>query len=166
MESRGKKFEQELRLSMEAAGLMVHRISNAVSWDGHRMVGAPTPGDFYAFGTDSKGSLTVSLIEAKAVNGNSLPFSRLEKHQLDSLNEFDSLSDDVHGWVAVNFYDAEDIRHHNRCFMIPVSAWNGMMRSGERRSVPISACESDDSTVECPRAAASTYDMREWASRL
>lgn len=166
MRSRGKVFEQELRLSMEAAGLLVHRICDAVNWDGHRMVGAPTPGDFYAFGTAGGTRLSASLVEAKAVNGPSLPFARLEGHQRESLEGFEALHPDAHGWVAVNFYDADDIRHHNRCFMIPIQTWDAMLVADERKSVPLSACEADATITECPRAAASTYDMSEWASRL
>jgi penicillin-binding protein-related factor A (putative recombinase) len=161
--NRGKTFEQELRRSMTAVGLLVHRISDAVSWNGCQMVGAPTPGDFYAFGNSD--GLSASLVEAKAVNGKSLPFNRLEQHQFESLMLFDSFEEKTHGYVAINFYDADDIRHFNKCFMVPIGLWADEM-SGDRKSLPMSRCEEDDEVMECPRVAGSMYDMAGWALKL
>ena len=104
------------------------------------------------------------MIEAKAVSGKSLPFSRLETHQKEALVGFDAFHDNAHGWVAANFYDSTNIRKFNWCYMIPIDVWNEYETSGERKSLSLKQCQEDERIIECPRAPGSMYDMSNWSS--
>jgi Holliday junction resolvase len=162
---RGKAFELELRRSMEAVGLYVHRISDSVGFNGYRVVGSPTPGDFFAFrGGDE---LACALIEAKATSSGRLELARIQPHQMDSLVEFDGLSGRSHGWVAINYYDKENIRSLNRCFMVPIGEVVRVSQDdGLPKSMSMSMCESMHGAVECVRIKGSMYDMSAWADML
>lgn len=162
---RGKAFEVELRKSMEAAGLYVHRISDSMGFNGYRVVSTPTPGDFFSFkGGDT---LSCALVEAKATSTGRLDFSRIEQHQKDSLVEFDALSARSSGWVAINFYDKDNIRSLNRCFMVPISEVVRLEAAdGGPRSISLGTCELLEQAIECERVKGSMYDMGRWAARL
>lgn len=159
--SRGKAFESELKKSLEAAGCLAHRIKDSVIWNGRVMVGQETPADLYCFSNVS-GTLSVSLIECKAVNGKSIPFDRVEQHQLDSLLAFESYDENCHGFVAVNFYDKENVRKFNVAYMINIRVWQEYAEHSDRKSLPLSSCVSDSRIIECPRAAKSMFDMSAW----
>ena len=147
---------------MEQEGLLVERIPDAVYWTGKRIASRQTPSDFHAYKAAT--NLECFMIEAKAVSGKSLPFARLEPHQKKALEDFDKFHANAHGWVAVNFYDGSNIRKFNRCYMIPIDVWNEYEDSGERKSLPIQACDDDERIVECPRAPGSMYFMSNWSS--
>lgn len=159
--SRGKAFESELKKSLEKAGCLAHRIKDSVIWNGKAMVGQETPADLYCFSNVS-GRLSASLIECKAVNGKSIPFDRVKQHQLESLVAFESYDANCHGFVAINFYDKDNVRKFNVAYMVNVSTWREYERGSDRKSLPLSDCESDPRIIECPRASGSMFDMSEW----
>lgn len=155
--SPGKRFERELKASMELAGFMVERIPDGVYWDGRRMASNRTPADFHAWIAGS--SLKSLMIEAKASGSGRFEFSRLESHQMESLAKFESIHKDALGYVALNFYDPANLRVMNRCYMVPINVWVEYAQSSERKSLPLSACEEDGRIIFCPRMKGSMYDM-------
>lgn len=159
---RGKAFERELAASMRAAGLLVHRIRDCVMYANGRSYGEKNPCDFYALAPVGD-SVVALAVEAKAVSGESIPFDRLQRHQLEALLEFDSISRSMGGYVAVNFYELGNLRGLNRMFMVPVAFWAAKMASSDRKSLAMSECEAAVECVECPRCAGSEYDMRGWS---
>lgn len=162
MANRGKAFENELRVSMETAGLYVERIPDALFWTGERIASRQTPSDFHAYKAAT--NLECFMIEAKAVSGKSLPFNRLEPHQREALISFNNFHANAHGYVAANFYDGNNLRNYNKCYMIPIDVWAEYEGGSERKSLPVKACEDDPRIIECPRAPGSIYDMNNWSS--
>lgn len=163
--SRGKAFESELKKSLEKAGCLAHRIKDSVIWNGKVMVGQETPADLYCFSNVS-GKLSVNLIECKAVSGKSIPFDRVKQHQLNSLLEFEAYDEDCHGFIAVDFYDKENVRKFNVCYMIGIDVWQEYIGHSDRKSLPVAACDSDPRIIECPRVSGGVFDMSEWVSVL
>ena len=157
MPNAGKRFETQLKSSMELAGFTVHRIQDGMYWDGRRMASNQTPADFYAWLAGER--LHSLMVEAKASSSKRLDYSRLAEHQLESLVRFDGMHQDAHGYIAANFYDSDNVRNMNRCYMVPVGAWVEHMESGERKSLSMGECEEDDRVLFCPRIRGSMYDM-------
>lgn len=165
MAVRGKVFEGELKRSMENAGVYVERIPDKVFWNGHRMAGEQTPADFVMFAPvgDRVHGL---MVEAKAVGGKSIPFDRLQPHQAAALDAFGSHHRDMHGYVAVNYYDKANVKRFNELYMVPFEVWRGYEEAGERKSLALSQCEDDPRIVMCPRAKGSVYDMSPFVESL
>lgn len=164
MANRGKSFEKELKESVGLAGGYVSRIPDKVYWNGHRMASEQTPSDFLMY--VPKDRLHGLMVEAKAVGGKSLPFDRLQPHQLAALEEFDSFHEDMHGYVAVDFYDRANVRKFNECYMVPVAVWSEYAASGERKSLSLQQCSDDPRISKCRRAKGSVYDMSEFVESL
>ena len=141
--------------------MYVESIPDALFWTGERIASRQTPSDFHAYKAAT--NLECFMIEAKAVSGKSLPFNRLEPHQKDALEAFNSFHQNAHGWVAANFYDGSNIRQFNRCYMIPIDVWGEYEDKGERKSLSIKQCEDDPRIIECPRSPGSMYDMGAWS---
>ena len=162
MKDHGKVFEADVRKSLSVFdNVHVDRIHDSVTWGGHGMIGSPTPGDFWIFKRNGE-QLPIVLLEAKATSTRRLDFSRVEDHQRDSLAEMDSFHRRSSGWIAVNFYDPNDIRHMNRCFMIPIVVWDEYAAKGDRKSIALSSCEEDKRIIECPRVKGSIFNMSAW----
>lgn len=157
----GKRFEAKLFTSLSDAGLFVQRIPDKVYWTGKRLVSEETPADFISCYTQADdGRVRSFLIEAKACSQNRLRFARLEQHQHDALVEFDGMHPDMHGFVAVNFYDPASIRIMDVCFMVPISIWDEYA-AGEMKSLSHDDCSGDDRIHLCQKVG-TTYDMSRW----
>lgn len=149
--SRGKAFEADFKRSLDARGAYVHRINDAVSWNGRKMVGAKTPADFIVWWPNAEHTESV-MAECKAINGKSLPFDRLQPHQLEALKVFDGFAQDTHGVVAINFYDSSN-RSFNHCFVVPVDIWVQLQNEeGHNKSISYKECVHNEAIVELPRA--------------
>lgn len=149
--SRGKNFEADFKRSLEDRGAYVHRINDAVSWNGRKMVGAKTPADFIVW-WPRKGSTDSIMVECKAVSGTRIPFDRVQSHQAEALTAFDGYASDTHGVVAVNFYDPSN-RSFNHCFIIPIGAWMHLKDAdGHAKSLSYKECVHSKDIFELPKA--------------
>lgn len=156
MRNRGKTFEAELKSSMENAGLLVERIPDKVYWNGYRMCSDETPADFLAFMPTEQ--LKGMMVEAKATSTRRLACDRLRQHQHDALCQFERFHPDMHGYVAINFYDKDNIRKMNNCFMVPIYVWDAHF-SGTKKSISMDDCSQYPGVVMCNRIKGSMYDM-------
>ena len=153
----GKRFETRLKKSMERAGMLAMRIPDKVYWNGSRIASEETPADFNAYAVID-GELHCYLIEAKACSSKRVEFSRLKPHQHDALHSFDSMHGDMHGFVAVNFYDSVSLRAMDVCCMVPISVWDEYAM-GESKSLNHEKCSNDSRIVICPKITGAVYDM-------
>lgn len=78
------------------------------------------------------------LVEAKAVKGTSIPFSRLADHQREHLLAFDDTRHDSFGVVAVLAYNGL-LGHARRydCYLIPITEWTSLENALGRKSIPL-----------------------------
>lgn len=153
----GTVFQKQFRDSCRAAGHFVHRIKDNVYATSRGMRSEKSPADFIVIGENPSHSY---LVECKAVAGKSIPLDRLEKHQLDSLIEFDAISENTHGVVAVNMYDGNDCRGYNRLFLVPIAEWVQFAERNDRKSIPLSYLEESGSVVECERKKGSIWEAK------
>ena len=153
----GKRFESKLKASLDAYGYFSLRIPDKVYWTGSRLASEETPADYMACGT-SDGRLSCYMIEAKACSRNRMQFSQLKEHQLDALMSFDGMHADMHGVVAVNFYDPVSIKRYDMCFMVPVPVWSEY-RDGKMKSISRDECLSDARIASCPKIRGGIYDL-------
>lgn len=162
---RGKDFEAELSDSMRAAGVLTHRIRDGYIIVRGKKVSQKNPCDFYAW-KPTQGGVVCLAVEAKATAEKSLPFDNVQPHQLEALLEFESAHPDMHGFLAVNFYSADGLRHGNRMFFVPVMTYASYAASSGRRSIPLKFIEGDPTCVECPRTDGMRWDVGPWAATL
>jgi hypothetical protein len=145
---------------------MVFRIPDSTFvMGGGKMGSAKSPSDFFVF-VPHGDHLHVLMVECKSVNGVSIAFDRLAEHQDAALCELDSISEFAHGFVALNMYDADDIRNNNQLFMVPIGVWNEYANKGDRKSLPLGRCEDDPRIIECPRCQGSMWDVGGFLERL
>jgi hypothetical protein len=143
---------------MQAIECLTFRIPDSTFvMKGGRTGSRKSPADFFTF-CRLDGVVHILLVECKAEGGKSIRFDRLEVHQEDALSEMDAMDDLAHGFVAVNFYDAKDVRLMNRLFMVPIAVWTENKVGLDRMSMPIKACVEDARIVECVRMGA-LWDM-------
>ena len=158
----GKRFEAKLASSLELAGLHVMRIPDKVYWTGKRLVSEETPADFLAcWAPRYDGELHQFLIEAKACSKHRLPYDKLQGHQHDALVDYDSLHENSHGIVAVNYYDHISISRMDVCFMVPISVWDEHA-AGSMKSLSHEECLEDDRIILCQKVQGGTYGMERW----
>lgn len=163
----GKRFEQWLKDSMESVGMYVMRIPDKVIWTGRQMVGEETPADFSAYYAESHdGEIHCLLVEAKACSQHRIPFDRLKPHQVDALRKFDDMHENMHGIVALNFYDSANIRRLNVCFFVPIGVWLEYRdKPGAMKSLSHEECSGDERITLCQRSGA-LFDMSRLIRRL
>ena len=82
------------------------------------------------------------------------------------MHDFESFHDDAKGYIAVNFYDADNLRNRNRCFMVPIRVWDEYVGKGDRKSLPMDSCVDDERIIECRRVKGSIYDVYGWLETL
>lgn len=161
----GKRFERELKESMEACGAMVHRIPDVQLFNGRTMMGVKTPADFYAWLMTPVGLFSI-IIEAKATALTNLSFDRVQPHQMASMAQFCTYAPHMVAYVAIDFWrKSGPISQRNTCFMVPYGVFEEYMSKGERKSLPLDACIKDDRIVLCPRGSG-RYDMAPWAESI
>lgn len=157
----GKRFESRFRESLTELGLCVERIPDKVYWTGSRLVSEETSSDFCAWYAQCvDGKLRSFLVENKACSQHRLAYSRLKQHQHDALAEFDSMHADMHGFVAVNYYDPVSIANMDTCFMVPIGVWDEHA-AGDMKSLSHEECLEDDRIILCQKVGR-LYDMRPW----
>lgn len=165
----GKDAERQFRASAEEFGYCI-RIPDstfAVARKGvYGLASQKSPADFIWFIKKPRKHVRTLLVEVKAVAGNSIPFARLQEHQRQSLLEFDNLCDTTFGYIAVNCYDPQDVRHCNRLFMVPVKVWTELEDTIGRKSLPIGSMERHPLITGCPRIKGSKWDMSVLVQRL
>lgn len=161
----GKRFEKKFHESLDAAGVYTERIQDCAYWNGYRMVGNKTAGDFRCYIPASK-SLKSLLIENKATSSKRIEYDRLEEHQHASLVSFDNLHRDAQGWVAVNFYNSVSVARCDMCFMVPIAVWDEYVSDDSRKSIPMDTFIDDDRIIECPKVKGAIYDMSAWLAAV
>ena len=159
MKSHGKIFEKEFKLSVEEQlkNFKIERIHDGVTWSGGSMIGAETPADFYAL-YKVKRTLHFIYIECKATSSGRLAFSALQDHQYRSLMDMDRFHKNAGAWVAINFYDPNNIRNLNTCFMVDINTW-AEYAAGDKKSINMQECVDDERIIQCPRMRGSRFDM-------
>lgn len=162
----GKRFEAKLKSSFERCGMYAMRIPDKVYWTGSRIASDETPADFVAFNVSkADGSLHCYLIEAKACSRSRINFSALKSHQKEALVGFDSMHEDMHGYVAVNFYDSVSLSRLDVCFMVPISVWTEYeSKDGAMKSISHAECLNDDRVFFCQKVKGGVYDMEVFAN--
>lgn len=123
----GKRFEGSFHESLHALPGASMRVL-----DGGKSINIRVWGDFLYFADDGH----VWLFECKSTALRSLPFLQVKEHQLESLSRFDSLHDHFHGVIAVNFYDGDNVRRKNDCWLVPVSDYMEFVKHSGRKSMP------------------------------
>lgn len=162
MANPGKRFEGKLSDSLEAAGLHTERIPDKLYWTGHRVVSEETPADFIAtYAQSYNGVLHSFLIEAKACSKNRLPFDNLKDHQRVALLDHDSIHENAHGIIAINYYDKVNLNRLDVCFMVPIDVW-AEYEGGKMKSISHDECLEDDRITLCPKVKGAVYDMAKW----
>ena len=149
----GKRYEQKLKESFRQAGYFHYRIVDNVYRVHNKVQSIQTLADMIVMGTKIGGygsSLHGYLIEAKAESTKSLSFSRLSEHQYQALKDFDSIHENMHGMVAINFYDQINIRRKDRCFFVPINVWD-LYKDGDRASISEEQCQDDSYIIECEK---------------
>lgn len=154
----GKRFEAKLKSSMDDAGAFSMRIPDKVYWSGSRIMSEETPADFNAYAVIG-GDIHCYLIEAKACSKNRIPFDRLKQHQHDALLRFDSMHENAHGIVAVNFYDPVSLATMDVCFMVPIAVWDEYA-GGMMKSLGHEDCSKDERIALCPKVKGAVYDLK------
>ena len=155
--NRGKVFEAELKSSLECTGFTVMRIADRVYFDGHAIKSEQTPADFLAWYPAEH--VECFMFEAKATGEKRIDFDRVQPHQEQALLDFDSTHADMHGYVAVNFYNKENIRSFNQMYFVPISTWVELKGSLDRKSLPFDVCEDNEDIIKCVRVKGSVYDV-------
>lgn len=78
------------------------------------------------------------LIEAKSTRGKSLPWDRLQPHQLEHLLDAYRLHPNFHAFIAVLFDDRKRTKdRHRRAFMVPVMRWEQARLTSGRLSLSV-----------------------------
>jgi hypothetical protein len=135
--SRGKEFEAQLRAALRRdwPKAWVERFTDAMT--GRGMSSVKSPPDLIAVGVDEH----ALLIECKATKGKSIPFDRVDGHQLDHLLRFSAatpLTDRrTHGCVALLQYNGERGKARlYRAWLLPVDQWAWLGWQLPRKSLP------------------------------
>lgn len=137
MTNPGKRFERKFSESIPD-GVFCIRIPDKVYLLNGKTYSEETEADFIA----SDGTHAY-LIECKATSSRSLRRDSVRPHQERSLSEFDSLGDNAHGVLAVEFYDKAGYRKPKRMFLLPIERWFTFWKIvPSRSSMPIHAFES------------------------
>ena len=157
----GKVFERELFKSFEYAGLLPKRITDRTFLSGNRILSQESEADFWVFDT-AKDNLRVALVEAKATKNKSFSLEKLKEHQYEALLAFENEHKDAHGFVAVNFYDKDNRRNFNICYLVPILTWRDLkeaMKKRGRKSIPLAVFETDENVIKCVRIQHSMFDV-------
>jgi hypothetical protein len=161
----GSVLQNQFCDSMRRASCLTFRIPDSTFViKGGQMGSRPSPADYFTF-VRKDGVVHIVLVECKAEGGKNIRFDRLKLHQQSALSEIDAMDALSHGVVAVNFYDAEDVREMNRLFMCPVGVWAEKAVTLSRKSLPMKECEDDVRIVECIRVGTS-WDMSPFLASL
>ena len=152
----GKRFEAKMKASMDAAGMFCMRIPDKVYWNGSRMASEETPADFIACSVGDR--LQCYLIECKACSSERIAFARLKRHQGEALESFDSMHEDMHGIVAVNFYSSVSLARLDVCFLVPIAVWREY-EAGDKKSLSHADCLKDGRILMCVKAKGGIYGL-------
>lgn len=150
----GKRFERQWAASAaNIPNTKVFRIPDKIFIAGNAVRSTESEADFFWFG---EGLSFARIVECKAHQGKSIPFSALREHQRASLLEYSRFMESV---VAVNLYDSENLRKSNRCWHVPIGVWVEYEGGLGRKSLPLQVLEDDDRIQEFPRIAGSMWDL-------
>lgn len=147
----GKRFEQNFHRSLKRLPGASMRIL-----DGGRELKTRVWGDFLFWAADG----TDYLFECKSTSQKSLPMAQVKGHQLESLANFELAREDMHAYLAVNFYD-KDSDLTGRMWLVPIVDYlelaDRMMNELQRESIPVKAFEA--LFPECPRVPGCMWDL-------
>lgn len=132
--SAGKRFEAELRTALRRdwPRAWVERFTDGMTGKG--MSSVKSPPDLIAVGVDGHNL----LIECKATKGKSIPFDRVDGHQLDHLLRFNKAPGSrSRGCVALLQYNGERGKARlYRAWLLPVQDWTFLSFALPRKSLP------------------------------
>ena len=135
----GKLFEKQFKQSCKCAGFWTQRITDNTYRTKYGVRSKSTPADFIIATNEQ-----VWLVECKAVKGKSLPFNRLEEHQIKSLTEFDKGF--RRGVIAINMYG--DRRKFNKLFLLDIVSYTNYIETCDRKSLPLAWLEENAVVAE------------------
>lgn len=94
-------------------------------------------------------------IEAKSSDVlGSFPFARLEKHQLEGLEFYESRGENTRSYVLINFRKRREhkkLKRSNIAYAIRVTDWRVMKEEFTRKSIPKSLYTTDNRFIPIPR---------------
>ena len=151
----GKRFESWWCASAaQVEDTIVYRIPDKVYVDRrtNSLRSTQSEADFFWFGKN-----WTKIVECKASAGKSISFSALKEHQEESLLKFSEYMDAI---VAVNLYNADNVKISNRLFHVPIKVWVEYKNELDRKSLPLQVLEDDDEIIEFKRIKGSIWNLK------